>query len=91
MSEIMLEIISEENTKVNRFVLLIKKVLLKSKERINLNKTVTDLPFPPIQIMSWWGTFLQSFIFYLYNFHIIKDFILQLDDCTRNVAETKLW
>ena len=46
------EVIREENVKVNRFVSLMKKVLLNSKERRNLYKTVTDLPFPPITIIT---------------------------------------
>jgi len=84
------EKIREDNKEVNKFVSLMKKILLKSKERRHLYKTITQLPFPPNPVITRWGTFIETVVFYLDNWTKIKEFINQILDDVLNVTELKL-
>lgn len=72
------EKIRENFSELNNFVSLMKKILLKSKERKIVYKNITNLPFPPSTIITRWGTFIKASLFYSENFSIIEKFINEI-------------
>lgn len=83
------ERIREEFIDVNQFISLMKKTLLKSNERKAAYRRITGLPLPPTPVITRWGTFLETAIFYLDNFKQIVKFINEVEIDAAAVRELK--
>ena len=64
----------------DNFVNLMKKILLKSPSRKLKFKTETGLRLPPNPIITRWGTWIQTVIYYSQNYEKIKNFVNQLNN-----------
>ena len=69
--------IQNENSNLNKFMMNIKTFLLKSPKRRMDFKTRTGLTLPPVPVKTRWGTWLKTAEFYVKNYDVVKNFVLQ--------------
>jgi len=83
------EVIREENIELNIFISNMKKVLKNSNSRILVYKETTGLPLPPDPIVTRWGTWVKTGLFYLENFNKIGLFVDNLKDDSLAIKKVK--
>jgi hypothetical protein len=65
---------------VDRYVSNMKKVFVKCASRKSLYRESTGLPLPPEPVLTRWGTWLQTALYYADNFTTVKAFVLEALD-----------
>lgn len=73
------EAIRAEYSLADRFVALMKNILVKCPANINCYKEITELPLPNHPVITRWGTWIQACVFYCENYENIKAFIVQIN------------
>jgi hypothetical protein len=84
------ENIRDDNPLIDKFISLMKKILRKSAFRQQLYKTETHLPLPPKTVLTRWGTWISTAIFYSKNYQKVCDFINNLSKNTKSKAVVSL-
>lgn len=85
-----LEKIREIFPHINKLVCNGKKIFLKSPSRVVKYKTIMQCELPPEPVLTRWGTWLNSALFYADNFQKFKTFINELgEDGSQSVVKMK--
>ena len=80
------EFVRSKHQFLDIFVSWMKKVLLKSSHRKTLYKEITELPLPPQPVVTRWGTWILTVVFYSENFEKMKDFIHGIENDDTDVV-----
>lgn len=66
--------------KVNKIIVNVKKVFLKAPYRVAIFKDkASNVPLPPAQILTRWGTWIRAALYYCEHLEIIKSIVDALD------------
>lgn len=84
------ETVRTEYPLVNKLISNVKKVFLKAPLRVQLYKErLPGVSLPPEPVITRWGTWIKAAIFYAEHFEGIKQLILDLDDDSQCVVQSK--
>jgi len=78
--------IRSNNKQADKFIAAMKRVLRKSPLRRQLFKSVCKIKFPPVPVLTRWGSWLETAFFYLDNFDNISNFINKLKNYSNSKA-----
>lgn len=84
------ETVRTEYPLVNKLISNVKKIFLKAPLRVQLYKErMVGVCLPPEPVITRWGTWIKAAIFYAENFEAIKDLILDIEDNSQCVVQSK--
>jgi len=76
------ECIRQNNEFADKFILAMKKFLLKSPLRRQHFKEICNIKLPPKPIVTRWGTWLEASFYYVDNFEKICEFVEKFKVCS---------
>jgi hypothetical protein len=84
------EFIREKFSDIDKLISTCKKIFLKSPQRVALYKEMCpDLSLPPQPVITRWGTWLQTSLFYSANIERIKNVVINLKNDAASIVECK--
>ena len=76
--------------KANSLITEMKRVLIKAPSRKKAWKAKTKLPLPPVAVVTRWGSWLTTAIFYAKNIDTVISFIKSFESTTESAALERL-
>jgi len=74
---------------INKLVNNGKKMFLKAPHRITAYKNCMDCRLPPEPVITRWGTWLETALFYSENFSKFKELVSNIEDDAQSVQKVK--